>query len=142
MPVTAEGGYTPLSANKTFCVRRDIKPRKENFVTKRELVVLVLAALSAGGIFAQETENAETENAETEKTESVNAGSVKTVDWYNSYATVVRGDNIFINAGIGGLVTLMYQATMPTISASAEYGLKNIPISLGVYIATIVVPLK
>jgi hypothetical protein len=76
---------------------------------KRIFVALALVALvTGGGVFSQE----------------------KT--WYNSYAPEIEGSKIFVNAGIGfGL--LPYKMSLPPISASVEYGLDNIPLSLGGY---------
>jgi hypothetical protein len=45
---------------------------------------------------------------------------------------VVKGSNIFINAGVGYGI-LPYKMSLPPISASVEYGLANIPLSIGGY---------
>jgi hypothetical protein len=73
---------------------------------KRIFLGLVLAAITAGGVFGQA--------------------------WYNSYAPGIEGSRFFINGGIGFGV-LPYKMSIPPISASVEYGLPNIPLSLGAY---------
>jgi hypothetical protein len=67
----------------------------------------VLAVVIAGGVFAQNS-------------------------WYNSYAPGIDGSKIFVNAGIG-VGILPYKMSIPPISASVEYALPNIPLSLGGY---------
>jgi hypothetical protein len=71
---------------------------------KKSILVLVLAMVVAGGVFAQE--------------------------WYNSYAPGIEGSKIFVNAGVG-FGMLPYKMSLPPISASVEYGLANIPLSIG-----------
>jgi hypothetical protein len=75
---------------------------------KRVFAVLVLAIVVVGGIFAQEKK------------------------WYNSYAPGIEGSKIFVNTGIGFGI-LPYKMSIPPISASVEYGLANIPLSIGGY---------
>jgi hypothetical protein len=68
--------------------------------------VLVLASVLAGGVFGQ--------------------------TWYKSYAPGIEGTKFFVNAGIGYGV-LPYKIALPPISASAEYALAKLPISVGAY---------
>ncbi|MDR0638222.1 MAG: hypothetical protein LBG27_04850 [Spirochaetaceae bacterium] len=72
-------------------------------MAKKIGLVLVLAMTVAGGVFAE---------------------------WYNSYAPGIEGSKFFINGGIG-LGILPYKMSLPAISASVEYGLPNIPLSVG-----------
>jgi opacity protein-like surface antigen len=59
------------------------------------------------------------------------AGGVFGQTWIG-YAPWIEGSKVFINAGAGyGL--LPYKMSLPPISASVEYGLDNIPLSLGMY---------
>jgi hypothetical protein len=77
-------------------------------MAKKLVFVLILAAVVAGGAFAQEKK------------------------WYNSYADGIEGSTFLINAGVGfGL--LPYKLSLPPISASVEYMLGKIPLSLGGY---------
>lgn len=71
-------------------------------------MVLILVGALAGGAFAQG----------------------KT--WYNSYAPGIEGTQFLINVGIGA-GNLPYKTSLPAISASAEYELANIPLSVGAY---------
>jgi hypothetical protein len=73
---------------------------------KKLMLLSVLAAAVAGGVFGQA--------------------------WYNSYAPGIEGSKIFINGGIGFGV-LPYKMSLPPISASVEYGLARIPLSVGAY---------
>jgi hypothetical protein len=71
------------------------------------LTVLILSAVVAGGAFAQG-------------------------QWYNSYAPGIAGSKLLVNAGIGfGL--LPYAVKIPALSASVEYALPKIPLSIGGY---------
>jgi hypothetical protein len=81
---------------------------KEEKMAKKIVVTLILAIMVAGGVFAQEKK------------------------WFNSYAPGVEGGKIFVNAGIGYGV-LPYKLSLPPISGSVEYALRNIPLSLGGY---------
>jgi opacity protein-like surface antigen len=83
-----------------------IKKVKEEKMTKKGLLVLVLACVLVGGVFAQ--------------------------SWYNSYAPGIEGSKFFINGGVGFGI-LPYKMSLPPISVSAEYGLSKIPLSLGAY---------
>jgi hypothetical protein len=79
---------------------------------KKLVLFSVLAALAAGGVFGQSEETGQA--------------------WYNSYAPGIGDSKFFVNAGIGfGL--LPYKMSIPPISVSAEYGLSNIPLSVGGY---------
>ncbi|MDR2178499.1 MAG: hypothetical protein LBP20_10745 [Treponema sp.] len=73
---------------------------------KKFVLAAVLAAAAAGGAFGQA--------------------------WYNSYAPGIEGSKIFVNGGIGFGV-LPYKMSLPPISASAEYALDKIPLSVGAY---------
>jgi opacity protein-like surface antigen len=73
---------------------------------KKLMLISVLAVIAAGGAFAQA--------------------------WYNSYAPGIEGSKLFINAGIGFNI-LPYKMSLPPISASVEYGLSKIPLSVGAY---------
>jgi hypothetical protein len=72
---------------------------------KKSILVLVLVAAAAGGVFAQE--------------------------WYNSYAPGIDESKVFINAGVGyGLST--YSMGLPPISVSADFKLPiSLPITIG-----------
>ncbi|MDR1910047.1 MAG: hypothetical protein LBQ35_09065 [Spirochaetaceae bacterium] len=72
------------------------------------LVLLVLAVITAENVFAQ--------------------GS----NWYNSYAPGIEGSKILVNGGIGYGI-LAYKLSLPPISASVEYALANLPLSIGGY---------
>jgi hypothetical protein len=73
---------------------------------KKLILLSVLAVAVAGGAFGQE--------------------------WYNSYAPGIEGSKFLINGGIG-LGVLPYKMSLPPISASAEYVLAKIPLSVGAY---------
>ncbi|MDR2747045.1 MAG: porin family protein, partial [Treponema sp.] len=73
---------------------------------KRIFLSAVLAAAVAGGAFAQA--------------------------WYNSYAPGIDGSKLLANVGIGFGV-LPYKTSLPAISASAEYALAKLPLSVGAY---------
>ncbi|MDR1216035.1 MAG: porin family protein [Treponema sp.] len=77
-------------------------------MAKKSLLVLVLAAIVAGGAFAQEAK------------------------WYNSYAPGIDGSNLLVNVGIGFGI-LPYKMSLPPISASIEYAGLKIPLSIGGY---------
>jgi len=62
----------------------------------------------------------------------VGAAGAQEKTWYNSYAPGVEGSSLLINAGVGyGM--LPYKMSLPPISASVEYALLNIPLSIGGY---------
>ena len=77
---------------------------------RKLMLLLVLAAATAGGVFGQE--------------------------WYNSFAPGIEGSKFFINGGIG-VGILPYKMSIPAISASVEYALPNgmnLPLSIGGYV--------
>jgi hypothetical protein len=78
-------------------------------MTKKNLLILALAAVVAGGVFAQEGGR-----------------------WYNSYAPGIDGSKLLVNAGIGFGI-LPYKMSIPPISASIEYAGLKIPLSVGGY---------
>ncbi|MDR0408915.1 MAG: outer membrane beta-barrel protein [Spirochaetaceae bacterium] len=102
-------------------------------MAKKCLLVLVLAGVLAGGVFAQE------------------AASGAKRKWYNSYAPGIREAKLLINGGVG-INASIYQegktsgysypieepefppvpVSLPYISASVEYALPSIPIPLSV----------
>jgi hypothetical protein len=59
---------------------------------KRIFVILVLAVVTAGGVFAQEKK------------------------WYNSYAPGIEGSKLLINAGIGFGINCPYLPFPPVLS--------------------------
>jgi len=62
----------------------------------------------------------------------VGAAGAQEKTWYNSYAPGVEGSSLLINAGVGyGM--LPYKMSLLPISASVEYALQNIPLSIGGY---------
>ncbi|GAB6392599.1 MAG: porin family protein [Treponematales bacterium] len=59
------------------------------------------------------------------------AGSASALD-FKSYAEGVKGTKFLVNAGIGYGI-LPYTMSLPPISASVEYALPNLPLSVGGY---------
>lgn len=60
------------------------------------------------------------------------AGGAFAEEWYNSYASGIAGSHILANVGVGFGI-LPYKLSVPPISASVEYMLDKIPLSLGGY---------
>ncbi|MDR0409296.1 MAG: hypothetical protein LBH18_02735 [Spirochaetaceae bacterium] len=84
-------------------------------MAKKCLLILALAGTFAGGVFAQD--------------EDASAQS----KWYNSYAPGIAGSKFLINAGIGYHMFHSRNMEIPPLSASVEYALPKIPLSVGGY---------
>ena len=97
------GGLVEVRQYKTLHI-------KEKKMVKKSLLVVALAAIAAGGAFAQER--------------------------YNSYAPGIDKSKVLINAGVGyGLLSSGYDMGIPPITVSADFKLPvAVPITVGPFL--------